>query len=86
VEPEEIVKIVKDSFPDCEVSVSGDGSHFDVTLVGEQFAGMSSLNKQRSVFKCLSSYITSGQLHAVNIHAHSPDEWRRAQQLAVGGR
>ncbi len=78
-----MVAMVKGSFPDCTVTVSGDGHHFDLTVVGEQFAGLSTLNRHRAINKVLADSITSGRLHAVNFHIFTPEEWRRAQSLAV---
>ncbi|QEP41962.1 BolA/IbaG family iron-sulfur metabolism protein [Ectothiorhodospiraceae bacterium BW-2] len=83
MQPEQVADIVRQSFNDCEVSVSGDSGHLNVTVIGEQFAGMSAVNKQRSVYKVLADYITSGELHAVNIHCHTPSERQKALSFPI---
>lgn len=84
MQPDEVKKLIQADLPDCEVEVSsGDGSHFDVTVVGERFAGMSPVNKQREVYATITDPITSGEIHAVNIKTYTPEEWEKASKLKI---
>lgn len=83
MQPEQVKALIQAGLPDCEVMVTGDGSHFDVTVIGEVFAGMSMVNEQRMVYATMTDHITSGEIHAVNIKAYTPDEWKTASQLRV---
>ncbi len=64
-----------------EVRVSGDGSHFDVIVISEEFEGKSMVQEQRMVFATLGDKITSGAIHAINIKAYTPEEWKTASKL-----
>ncbi len=81
--PEEVQNMIQAGLPDCEVKVDGDGSHFDATVVGEIFDGMSQVKKQQAVYKTLGDKITSGELHALTIKAFTPAEYEKAQKLQV---
>ncbi len=81
--PEEVQALIASGLPDCEVRVTGDDSHFDVTVIGEIFDGMSRVNQQRTVYATLGDRITSGEIHAININAYTPPAWEQAQRLSV---
>lgn len=83
MQPDAVKALVEKGLPGCEVLVSGDGSHFDVTVIGEVFAGQSPLNKQRLVLATVSHEITSGALHAINIRSYTPEEWAKAKRLQI---
>jgi acid stress-induced BolA-like protein IbaG/YrbA len=83
MDPTEVEKLIKAGLPDCEVSVKGDGSHFDATVVGEVFAGLSLVKQQQMVYATVVDRITSGQLHALSIKTYTPQEWEKAKKLQV---
>jgi len=59
----------------CEISVSGEGSHYDITVVGDIFAGLRPVKKQQLVYAALNEQIANGSIHAVNIKTYTPQEW-----------
>jgi acid stress-induced BolA-like protein IbaG/YrbA len=81
--PEDVQKMIEAGLPGCEVKVTGDGSHFDATVIGEMFDGMSQVKKQQAVYKTLGDKITSGEVHALTIKAFTPEEYEKAQKLQV---
>ena len=60
---------------DAEVYVEGDGCHFSVTIISEQFTGLSRLKRQQTVYQLLNPYIESGDVHAVNMKTYTRQEW-----------
>lgn len=81
--PEDVQKMIQAGLPACEVTVTGDGSHFDAVVIGDEFEGMSAVKKQQTVYKTLGDKITSGELHALSIKTYTPEEWERAKKLQV---
>lgn len=61
--------------------VTGDGSHFQVIVVGELFAAMSRVKKQQTVYAPLMEYIADNRIHALSIKAYTPEEWQRDRKL-----
>jgi acid stress-induced BolA-like protein IbaG/YrbA len=83
MENEQVKALIAKAYQDCEIIVTGDGSHFDATVVSEQFSGMSSVKKQQAVYATVTEEITSGAIHALSIKTYTPDEWKKAQSLSV---
>jgi acid stress-induced BolA-like protein IbaG/YrbA len=61
---------------DCEVSVQGEGSHYEILVIGEVFAGLRPVAKQQLVYAALGDQIADGTIHAVNIRTFTPEQWR----------
>lgn len=83
MDPEEVKKLILVGLPECEVTVKGDGSHFDAVVVGEIFAGKTLVAKQKLVYASVNEYITSGKLHALSIKTYTPAEWEKAKKLQI---
>ncbi len=52
----------------------GSESHFKVVLVSTRFVGMSLISRHRLINDILADEL-SDSIHALAIHAYSPDEW-----------
>lgn len=50
-----------------------DGSHFDVVIVADAFAGKSRLQRQRMVYAALGDLMQQG-IHALAMRTYTPDE------------
>ncbi len=61
----------------CHVQVEGDGYHYELTIVSDAFIGKSKVSRQQWVYAGLKAYITSGQLHAINMKTWTKDEWEK---------
>jgi acid stress-induced BolA-like protein IbaG/YrbA len=83
MQPEDVKAMVEAVMADAEVQVSGDGSHFDITVISSDFEGKTMVQKQQMVNAILFEKITSGEIHAINIKAYTPDEWKTASKLQV---
>lgn len=64
-----------------EVYVFGDGSYFQVIVVGELFDGMSRVKKQQTVYGSLMEYIADNRIYVVSIKAYIFAEWARDRKL-----
>ncbi len=81
--PEDVQQRIAAGLPECEITVTGDGSHFEVVAVGDVFAGLSPVRKQQLVYATVNDLITSGELHALTIKAYTPAEWEQARKLQI---
>ncbi len=83
--PEEISTILSSNIADAEIPLcTGDGSHFQVTVVSESFTGLRPVKRQQMIYQHLNEQIASGELHAISIKTYTQDEWKTAQKLQVG--
>ncbi|MBX4180839.1 BolA family protein [Sodalis sp. CWE] len=81
MESNEIKSILKKSLILDEVYISNDGNHFLIIAVSQQFAGMSQLKKQQTIYGPLMKYIADNRIHSLSIRAFTPDEWQSDQKL-----
>tara|TARA_R110001592_G_scaffold363371_1_gene685682 strand:- start:303511 stop:303756 length:246 start_codon:yes stop_codon:yes gene_type:complete len=68
--------LLQNHLSDCEFHVQGEGSHFEITAIGEMFEGLRPVRKQQLVYGALSDCIGNGSVHAVNIRTFTPTEWQ----------
>jgi BolA protein len=48
-------------------------SHFKLTLVSEDFQGVSKVKRQQAVYRALSELMPA--FHALALHTYTPEEW-----------
>jgi len=53
----------------------GAESHFKVVVVSDAFAGKPLVARHRAVNGALDSLLAAKRIHALSIHAYTPDEW-----------
>jgi acid stress-induced BolA-like protein IbaG/YrbA len=75
MQPNEIKALLDAGLENCDARVEGEGSHFDILVIGEVFAGMRPVQKQQLVYGVLKEQIANGSIHAVNIRTFTASEW-----------
>jgi acid stress-induced BolA-like protein IbaG/YrbA len=71
----EVKTIVEQSIPKAKVIVDGDGYHYQVSVISEEFEGQSKIKRQQLVYAALGKQIASGELHALTMKTWTPQEW-----------
>ena len=74
MENEKVEALIRAGLPGAEVKVTGDGRHFEATVVSADFVGKSLIQKHRMVMETVKAEIASDELHALSIKAFTPDE------------
>lgn len=65
--PDVIKEWIEQQLPGAEVQVTGDGHHFEASIIAEQFIGKSLIQQHRMVYDILQGSIVSGELHAISL-------------------
>lgn len=60
------------------VKMEGDGYHYQLTIVSDEFLGKSKVARQQWVYARLKDYITSGSLHALSMKTWTKEEWEKS--------
>ena len=71
-----IATLIQAGLPDAEVTVDGDGTHFNALVISNHFQGLSRLQRQQRVNDTVKAQLLDGSLHALSIKACTPDEWQ----------
>jgi acid stress-induced BolA-like protein IbaG/YrbA len=73
--PEQVQKLIVTGLPCEHLQVEGDGHHFEAVIVSAEFAGKSRVQRQQRVNDVLRAHFNSGELHALSMKTHTPEEW-----------
>ena len=73
----EIKQLIEDGIDGAQVAVSGDGRHFDATVISDAFANKSILEQHRMVYGTLGGRMES-DIHALKIRTYTAEQWKLA--------
>ena len=76
---DQVQALLQQQLDDCDVTVSANGGHFDITVVGEIFTGLRPVKRQQLVYAILNEHIASGAIHAVNMRLYDGEQWLALQ-------
>jgi len=75
MEPNAVAALIRAGMPGAEVTVTGDGRHFEAVVVSPEFEGKSLIEQHRLVMATVTAEIRSDALHALSIKAYTPQQW-----------
>ena len=78
MQADQVQQMLAAHLPNCQLTVTGEGSHFDILVVGDVFTGLNAVKRQQTVYAGLAKYIADGSIHAVNIKTYTDAEWQQA--------
>ena len=71
---DELEKRINTKFTKAKISVQVQGSSAFLSVVSDEFVGLSRVQRQQLVYGLISDLIQSGELHAVTIQAKTSTE------------
>jgi len=74
--PELIKQYIEQGMPCEHVEVSGDGHHFEATIVSEEFRGKSRVQQHQRVYQALGDKMKA-EIHALSMQTLTPEQWRQ---------
>jgi acid stress-induced BolA-like protein IbaG/YrbA len=72
---EELQAIIAAGLPCEHIELSGDGRHWDVTIVSSAFEGLRPIQRHQRVYATLGGRMHNDEVHALSIKACTPAEW-----------
>ena len=72
----EIEALLRETFPDAEIQVSGDdGVHMSAMVIDESFRGLNRVQQQRAVYAAMKGKMdgSQGELHALALTTKAPE-------------
>ncbi|MES2771083.1 MAG: BolA family protein [Pseudomonadota bacterium] len=73
--PEQVQELIAQGLDCTHLQVQGDGHHFEALIVSSLFSGKSRVQRQQCVNAVLRKHFDSGELHALSMQTHTPEEW-----------
>jgi len=72
--PDQIRQYIADGLECQQVSVTGDGTHFEALVVSAAFEGKRTLERQRMVYAALGDRMRE-EIHALSMQTRTPAEY-----------
>jgi acid stress-induced BolA-like protein IbaG/YrbA len=72
----ELQELIETGIPGAEVTVRGDGDHFDAVVVSGKFSGLTMVQQHQLVYGTLAGRM-GGEIHALALKTFTPEEWAR---------
>ena len=72
METAKVKALIEAGIPGAQVEVTGDGRHFEATVVSDAFEGKSLIQQHRMVKDTVKAQIESEELHALSIKTKLP--------------
>ena len=80
---QEIEAMIEAGIPGSRVEVTGDdGTHFEATIVSDEFSGKSRVQQHQMVYKALGAKM-GNEIHALSIRTLTRAEWDDRQGLGT---
>lgn len=73
VTPEQLKTWIEAGFDHADVSVEGDGHHFEAVIVAKEFSGKSRIKRHQLVYAALGDKMKA-QVHALSMKTLAPEE------------
>lgn len=84
MERQQVITRIEQAIPDAvDIQVEGADCDFTALVLSESFAGVSAVKRQQQVLAKFTDVLASGELHALSVKAHTPDEWQAKQAQSL---
>ena len=75
VRPEDVKTYIEQGLACQYVTVSGDGQHFEATIVSAAFVGKNRVQQHQLVYQALGDRMRA-EIHALSMKTLTPDQWQ----------
>ena len=82
MQAEEIKALIATGLTDARIEIDGDGTHFQATIVSDQFEGKSMLQRHQLVYKALGEKMGT-DIHALSMQTFTTSEWDQRKNLSL---
>jgi acid stress-induced BolA-like protein IbaG/YrbA len=76
----ELKALILTGIPDADVTVKGEGDHFEAIVVSQQFADRSMVQQHQMVYATLGDRM-GGEIHALALRTCTPEDWAQQRRI-----
>lgn len=82
MQAEDIKALIATGLTNARIEIDGDGTHFQATIVSDQFEGKSMLQRHQLVYKALGEKMGT-DIHALSMQTFTTFEWDERKNLSL---
>ena len=75
----EVESLIKSVYTDAIIHILGEGCNLEISVISDNFAGLSMVKQHQGVMETLTAELASGRLHAVTLKTYTPVQWQALQ-------
>lgn len=79
MQAEQLKDLIRTAVGAVEISVQGDGDHFEATVVSPAFAGKSMVQQHQMIYAALGDLMQQ-EIHALALRTYTPEQWSKRIQ------
>jgi acid stress-induced BolA-like protein IbaG/YrbA len=79
MQAEQLKDLIKNAVGAVEISVQGDGDHFEATVVSPAFEGKSMVAQHQMIYAALGDLMQK-EIHALALRTYTPAQWSKRIQ------
>lgn len=76
MQAEQIKQLIEAGIPGCQAMVTGDGDHFEATVVSAAFVGQGMVKQHQMVYGTLGDLMRA-EIHALALRTFTPEQWQQ---------
>jgi len=80
MQSDELKQLIESGLPGAQITVQGDGDHFEAIIVSELFEGKNPVQQHQMVYGILGDRL-QGEIHALALHTYTPAGWAAQPRL-----
>ncbi len=77
---EELKTLISSGLSDADITIKGEGDHFEAVVVSTLFDGKSMLEQHRMVYATLGERM-GNEIHALALQTFTPEDWAKRPRI-----
>lgn len=73
---DDLIAFLQPHFPNATIDAVNQGNKFELRIIDDGFTGKRLVQRQQAIYALTNHFISSGEIHALNIHALTFAEWQ----------
>ena len=74
MQAEQLKSLIEAGVPGSQVTIKGDGDHFEAIVISEAFVGKSMVQQHQMSYGALGDLMQK-EIHALALHTYTPEKW-----------
>ncbi|MEE9343845.1 MAG: BolA family protein [Gammaproteobacteria bacterium] len=80
MQAEQLKDLIEKAIGSSEVTIQGDGDHFEAVVVTPEFEGKSMVQQHQMVYQVLGD-LMQAEIHALALHTYTPEQWSKQKRI-----
>ncbi len=76
MQADELKQLIENAVDATEVTIQGEGDHFDATVVSTAFEGKNMVQQHQMIYAALGTLMQK-EIHALALHTFTPEQWSK---------